>query len=69
MTLINLWKEFLDSVDTPGGHILVLLILLGLGLWLGSMELQVASMGALFAMLRTTQSNHDRQQNGKGPSA
>ena len=62
---MNIWGQFLDSIDSPGGHILVLLVLLVLGLWLGSMELQVASMGALFAMLRTTQSNHDRQNNGK----
>ena len=58
---MNLWEKFLDSLDTPGGHIFVLLILLGIGHTTGHMELTAAAMGALFVVLRTTQSNHSRQ--------
>lgn len=60
------WLQFLDSIDSPGGHIFVLLVLLGTGVSVGNMELTVAAMGALFAVLRTTQSNHARQ-NEKEP--
>ena len=55
------WDRFLDSLDSPGGHIFVLLALLTAGLTVGNMELTVASMGALFALLRTTTSNHERE--------
>lgn len=27
---MNPWKEFLNSLDTPGGHVLILLVGLGL---------------------------------------
>ena len=27
MTIMTIWKDFLDSLDTPGGHIAVLLLL------------------------------------------
>ena len=68
MTLVSVWKELVDSLDTPGGHILVLVGLLLIGWRMGSTELTVASMGALFALLRTTQSNHART-NGTGGSS
>ena len=68
MTLVAIWERLLDSFDTPGGHIFVLVLLLVLGQAMGSMELTAAAMGALFAVLRTTQSSHARN-NGKGPSA
>jgi hypothetical protein len=61
MVCLTVWERLLDSLDTPGGHIAVLLLLLALGLWNGNMELTAASMGALFAVLRTTQSNYARQ--------
>jgi hypothetical protein len=50
---MNNWQKFLDSFNSAGGHIIVLVSLLVLGTYIGSMELQVASMGALFAYLRT----------------
>lgn len=59
---VSIWERFVDSLDTPGGHILILLLLLTLGLWASNMELTVASMGALFAVLRTTQSNATRRR-------
>lgn len=62
MTHVSVWERFLDSLDTPGGHILILLGLLAMGQHTGSMELTVASMGALFAVLRATQSNGARRQ-------
>lgn len=64
---MNIWDRFLDSLDSPGGHIFVLVLLLALGYQTGHMELTAAAMGALFALLRTTQSNHTRQ-NGKEPT-
>lgn len=62
MTHVSVWERFVDSLDTPGGHILILLGLLGMGLYASNMELTVASMGALFAVLRATQSNGARRQ-------
>lgn len=59
---VSVWERFLDSLDTPGGHILILLVLLVLGWAMKSTELLVASMGALFAVLRATQSNGARRQ-------
>ena len=67
MNIVGMWERFLDSLDTPGGHILVLLTLLGVGIVAGVNDLMIAAMGALFAVLRTTQSNHARQ-NGKEPT-
>lgn len=63
---MSYWHQLLDSLDSPGGHILILVSLLGLGAWMGDMELRVAAMGALFAVLRTTESNQARQ-NGLPP--
>lgn len=59
---VSVWERFLDSLDTPGGHILILILLLVLGWKMGSMELTVASMAALFTVLRSTQSNGSRRQ-------
>lgn len=68
MMHVSIWERFLDSLDTPGGHILILILLLVLGWKMGSMELTVASMGALFAVLRSTQSSGQRRQDPGGPT-
>jgi len=47
------WSQFLKSLDSPGGHILILVGMLIAGHSMSNMELSVASMGALFAILRT----------------
>ena len=68
------WKDFLDSLDTPGGHIAVLLLLViasGTLLALGvadSKEALTLSFGALLAVLRGSVTNYSRQ-NGKAPTA
>jgi hypothetical protein len=31
MRVINPWKELLDTLDTPGGHLVLLLLLFGTG--------------------------------------
>lgn len=67
MKHVSVWERFLDSLDTPGGHILVLVLMLLLGWWMQSMELQVASMAALFTVLRSNQSNNARRQDEGKP--
>lgn len=59
------WMQFLDALDSPGGHILLLVALLLYGSHIGSMELQVGATAALFLRLRSGESNHTRQ-NGTG---
>lgn len=41
------WREFLDSLDTPGGHIVVAFVLLGFGIAIGSMEMEMLGVGVL----------------------
>lgn len=62
---MNSWGAFLDSLDTPGGHILILLLLLAAGIVSGHMELTTAAMTALFVVLRGAVSNYTRK-NGTG---
>jgi len=64
---VTYWHQFLDSLDSPGGHIAVLLALLAAGIGFGIMELHVFAMGALATILRPALSNHARQ-NGTGGS-
>lgn len=69
---MNLFERFLDSIDTPGGHIcvLVMLMLMGVGMvHIGvakGEEVLIGTFGALLAVLRGTSSN---KQNGNGAHA
>lgn len=57
-TLVNTWQEFLDSLDTTGGHVFVLLLLMsiGVGMHLGSIpkgeDVIIAALGALLGALK-----------------
>lgn len=63
------WRVFLDSLDTPGGHlaILVALMISGFALlhyeWsaMKAGELISMTLGALFTILRPTSSNREQQ--------
>lgn len=46
------WQHFLNSLDSSGGHIFLLVALLVYGTRIGSMELTVGATAALFATLR-----------------
>lgn len=69
---MNGWKELLDSLDTPGGHIavMVLLVLLGVSLVYFNIakgeDVLVGAFAALLAMLRGTVTNSSRT-NGQSP--
>ncbi|HYE86362.1 MAG TPA: hypothetical protein VEA16_08400 [Vicinamibacterales bacterium] len=71
---MTFWHNFLDSLDTPGGHIAVLVFLVVLGVGLVQFDIAkgedvlVGAFAALLAMLRGTSSNHNRQ-NGKDHAA
>jgi hypothetical protein len=63
------WPLFLDSLDTNGGHILILVIIMVTGFlglrfeWsaMKSGELVTGAFGALLLMLRTVTSNREQQ--------
>lgn len=63
---MNGLKEFLDSLDTPGGHIAVLVGLVVLGVTLVAChvvkgeDILVGAFAALLAMLRGTVTNSSR---------
>lgn len=48
------WRAFLDSLDTAGGHIIVALALLGIGVSIGSMEVEMMAVGVLARGLGST---------------
>lgn len=60
------WRTFLDSLDSPGGHIIVLVFLLCAGIGLvvkGVMEGSTVvggSFGALLVVLKDAKSNKDQ---------
>ena len=67
---VSVWERFLDSLDTPGGNIAVLLCLVLLGVmmvYLGMSkgeDLLIGSFGALIGVLRGQITNHRTRQNG-----
>lgn len=70
--MIGIWERWLDALDSSGGHIALLLVLMliGAGLVLIGIpkgeDVLVGAFGALLGALRTTQSNQARAQgNGK----
>lgn len=64
---VSIWERFLDSLDTPGGHIftlVVLAVLCGAVAFAGYAKAEEAFMlafGALLTVLRTAQSNATRR--------
>lgn len=65
--VITNWERFLDSFDSSGGHIVLLLVLLLIGAALHRTgiakgeDVMIGAFGALLGALRTTHSNHTRQ--------
>lgn len=63
---MRLWHDFLDSLDSDGGHIFLLLILMGVGM-IGldfkvakSEDVLTGAFGALLMSLKNSGSNKDR---------
>ena len=71
MGVVKIWERFLDSLDTPGGHICMLFALLLFGAAGARMgvpkgeDIVLGSFGALLAGLRPAQSSHVRYTNDK----
>lgn len=63
---MNRWRCFLDSLDTGGGHMFVLFVLILVGYHLfqsdatAGGQIITGSFGALLMMLRNTGSNRDQ---------
>ena len=70
MTFVAIWERLLDTLDTSGGHIFVLLVLLLVGATMaraGVMkgeDVMLGSFGALLFCLKEAHSNHTRHQGG-----
>ena len=62
------WRTFLDSLDTPGGHIILMFLLMGFGIYMIHVSIMEGagivsgSFGALLIMLKEKGSN--REQSG-----
>lgn len=65
------WSSFLDSLDTGGGHIFVLLVLIGFGSFMffkdatAGGQIITLAFGALLALTKATKSNREAM-NGDG---
>lgn len=73
-SLMCLWRNFLDSLDTGGGHIFVLVMLIGFGAYMffhdatAGGQIITLAFGALLALTKATKSNQE-QMNGAAPDA
>lgn len=70
------WRRFLDSLDTPGGHIFVLIVLFYSGIAFyhlidstGGGQVMNLSFGALSGYLIAKKSNQEQTDNTKPPNA
>ncbi len=66
--MMQFWREFLDSLDTPGGHIVILLFLFYSGVFFyhyydatGGGQIMNLSFGALSGYLMAKKSNKEQQ--------
>lgn len=62
--LMNLWRAWLDSLDSDGGHLIILLGLIIFAWWTASMEIQAAALGALLMKVKDAGSNIGRERSG-----
>ena len=76
MTFVCIWERMLDTLDTSGGHIALLFVLLivGVGMMVWHVpkgeDVMAAALGAILLSLKTAHSNHTRHQGaGTPPSA
>lgn len=66
-SIMGAWSKFLDTIDSSGGHLflLFLLILLGMGSYLLSIpkaeDIMMGAFGALLMALKGTTSNKEQQ--------
>lgn len=74
MTLVCIWERLLDTLDTSGGHIFILAMLLLVGVSMTQLsiakgeDVMMGAFGALLLALKTAHSNYARQQgNGNAP--
>lgn len=67
MKLIRFWAAGIDTFDSTGGHIVIAFALIVVGAVMLACQVPhgddvlMGAFGALLALLRTTQSNHARQ--------
>lgn len=72
-TLIHGWGQLLDTLDSSGGHLALLLVLMLIGVGMVHLgiekgeDVMIGAFGALLGALRTAQSNQARA-NGKEPA-
>lgn len=65
---MRFWHDFLDSFDSDGGKIFLLMVLMGIGFagaWMGvpkAEDIIVGSFGALLIALKDSGSNKDRRE-------
>lgn len=71
MTFVAMWERFLDSLDSSGGHIAALFVLMGVsaalvkcGIQSGE-QLLMGAFGALLLALKQANSNHHRHADDK----
>lgn len=70
MTIVCIWERLLDTLDSSGGHIAVLILLLLVGVGMVKFgvtkgeDVMMGAFGALLLALKTASSNHARN-NGK----
>lgn len=67
MKVISIWERFLDTLDSSGGHIALLFVLLLVGVAMVQFglakgeDVMMGAFGALMLSLKTAHSNHTRQ--------
>lgn len=66
-SLIDNWRNFLDSLDTGGGHIFCALLILVLGTWAyihidstAGGQVMTGALTALWVMLKNVKSNREQ---------
>jgi len=68
----NRWERFLDSLDSAGGHLVILLLLVGAGVFMQRFglakgeDILIGAFGALLGALKIVHSNFTRLKNGDG---
>lgn len=71
MTWVCIWERLLDTLDSSGGHVLLLfaLMLVGVAMITAGLDkgedVLVGAFGALLLALKTAHSNHTRHGEGK----
>lgn len=71
MTFVYVFERLLDCLDTSGGHIMILLVMVLVGIGIARLDLGSgvleASFGALLYACKTAHSNHTRHGTAEPP--